>query len=107
MQADLRFSWLHIPHYWKCHVMAHIKSCFRWLQPDSYIEPKQCEILYSKEDLKCSWPNIITVLTKDQYGHLAHTPNLKVGFIMLFTLQFLVLQIHFLHHKAKTLVNSA
>ena len=52
---------------------------FRWLQPDSYIEPKQCEILYSKEDLKCSWPNVITVLTKDQYGQLAHTPNLKVS----------------------------
>ena len=52
--------------------------CFRWLQPDSYIDPKQCEILYSKEDLKCSWPNVVTVLTKDQYGHLAHTPNLKV-----------------------------
>ncbi|KAL4230611.1 E3 ubiquitin-protein ligase mycbp2 [Mactra antiquata] len=50
----------------------------RWLQPDSYVDPKQCTIQYNEEDLKCSWPNIITVLTKDQYGNQVYAPNLKV-----------------------------
>lgn len=50
----------------------------RWLQPDSYLDPSQCELMYSKEDLRCGWPALITVLTKDQYGQLVHVPNLKV-----------------------------
>ncbi|XP_052283534.1 E3 ubiquitin-protein ligase MYCBP2-like isoform X2 [Dreissena polymorpha] len=50
----------------------------RWLQPDSYVDPHLCTIQYSEEDLKCSWPNIITVFTKDQYGQLVYCPNLKV-----------------------------
>ncbi|CAE1311209.1 MYCBP2 [Acanthosepion pharaonis] len=50
----------------------------RWLQPDSYIDPRQCEVIYNKEELKCSWPAILTVLTKDQYGQVVHVPNLKV-----------------------------
>jgi E3 ubiquitin-protein ligase MYCBP2 len=52
---------------------------FRWLQPDSYVDPKQCSIQYNEEDLKCSWPNIITVLTKDQYNQQVYAPNLKVS----------------------------
>lgn len=51
----------------------------RWLQPDSYLDPSQCELMYSKEDLRCGWPALITVLTKDQYGQLVHVPNLKVN----------------------------
>ncbi|CAI9731993.1 E3 ubiquitin-protein ligase MYCBP2-like [Octopus vulgaris] len=50
----------------------------RWLQPDSYVDPRQCEVIYNKEELKCSWPAILTVLTKDQYGQVVHVPNLKV-----------------------------
>ncbi|XP_069130438.1 LOW QUALITY PROTEIN: E3 ubiquitin-protein ligase MYCBP2-like [Argopecten irradians] len=50
----------------------------RWLQPDSYLDPSQCEIVYNKEELKCSWPAVITVLTKDQYSHLVNVPELKV-----------------------------
>ncbi|XP_035827428.1 E3 ubiquitin-protein ligase MYCBP2 isoform X3 [Aplysia californica] len=50
----------------------------RWLQPDSYLDPKQCEIECSREDLKCSWPAMVTVYTKDQYGNLVNVPNLKM-----------------------------
>uniref|UniRef100_T1JCF5 RCR-type E3 ubiquitin transferase n=1 Tax=Strigamia maritima TaxID=126957 RepID=T1JCF5_STRMM len=50
----------------------------RWLQPDSYVDPKQCEVLYNKDDMKCGWPTVITILTKDQYGDAVHVPNLKV-----------------------------
>ncbi|XP_064637403.1 E3 ubiquitin-protein ligase MYCBP2-like isoform X3 [Lineus longissimus] len=50
----------------------------RWLQPDSYLDPKQCDIVYSKEELRCSWPAVITVITKDQYGQVVMVPNLKV-----------------------------
>ncbi|CAH1777009.1 unnamed protein product [Owenia fusiformis] len=49
-----------------------------WLQPDSYLDPKQCNILYNKDELKCGWPAVITVQTKDQYGELVHVPNLRV-----------------------------
>ena len=31
------------------------------------------------EGLRASWPTILTLLTRDQYGHLVHVPNLKVS----------------------------
>ena len=27
---------------------------------------------------RCSWPSIITVLTRDQYGEVVHVPNMRV-----------------------------
>jgi hypothetical protein len=51
----------------------------RWLQPDSYVDPARCEVLYSRDDMKCGWPAIVTVITKDQYGDVVHVPNLKVS----------------------------
>ncbi|KAH9488940.1 E3 ubiquitin-protein ligase mycbp2 [Bulinus truncatus] len=50
----------------------------RWLQPDSYLDPKQCEIECNQDELKCSWPAHVTVYTKDQYGQLVNVPNLKM-----------------------------
>lgn len=50
----------------------------RWLQPDSFVDPSQCEALYSREDMRCGWPAIVTVLTRDQYGEVVHVPGLKV-----------------------------
>ncbi|XP_055893471.1 E3 ubiquitin-protein ligase MYCBP2-like isoform X4 [Biomphalaria glabrata] len=50
----------------------------RWLQPDSYLDPKQCEIECNRDELKCSWPACVTVYTKDQYGQLVNVPNLKL-----------------------------
>ncbi|XP_054723026.1 E3 ubiquitin-protein ligase MYCBP2-like [Uloborus diversus] len=50
----------------------------RWLQPESYVDPKLCELLCSQEELKCGWPAIITVITKDQYGKIVQAPSLKV-----------------------------
>ncbi|XP_076287336.1 MYC binding protein highwire isoform X6 [Lasioglossum baleicum] len=50
----------------------------RWLQPDSFVDPAKCEVLYSKEEMKCGWPAIVTIYTKDQYGDIVHVPNLKV-----------------------------
>ncbi|EFN81009.1 Probable E3 ubiquitin-protein ligase MYCBP2 [Harpegnathos saltator] len=50
----------------------------RWLQPDSFVDPGQCEALYSREDMRCGWPAIVTVLTRDQYGEVVHVPGLKV-----------------------------
>lgn len=50
----------------------------RWLQPDSFVDPSKCEALYSKDDMKCGCPAIITVHTRDQYGDIVHVPNLKV-----------------------------
>ncbi|XP_014476555.1 PREDICTED: E3 ubiquitin-protein ligase MYCBP2 isoform X7 [Dinoponera quadriceps] len=50
----------------------------RWLQPDSFVDPTQCEALYSREDMRCGWPAIVTVLTRDQYGEVVHVPGLKV-----------------------------
>ncbi|XP_026302017.1 E3 ubiquitin-protein ligase MYCBP2 isoform X8 [Apis mellifera] len=50
----------------------------RWLQPDSFVDPSKCEALYSKDDMKCGCPAIVTVHTRDQYGDIVHVPNLKV-----------------------------
>ncbi|GAB6023050.1 hypothetical protein CHUAL_007142 [Chamberlinius hualienensis] len=49
----------------------------RWLQPDSYVEPKHCEISF-RDELRCGWTTIITVSTKDQYKDVVLAPNLKV-----------------------------
>lgn len=53
----------------------------RWLQPDSFVDPSKCEAVYSKDEMKCGWPAIVTILTKDQYGDVVHVPNLKVGLL--------------------------
>lgn len=50
----------------------------RWLQPDSFVDPSQCEALYSREEMRCGWPAIVTVLTRDQYGEVVHVSGLKV-----------------------------
>lgn len=50
----------------------------RWLQPECCVDPKQCELICSQEELKCGWPSLITIFTRDQYGYLVHVPNMKV-----------------------------
>lgn len=68
-----------------CATYQDVSCCTtRWLQPDSYLDPKQCEIECNRDDLKCSWPAVVTVYTKDQYGNLVNVPNLKVGVLYVF-----------------------
>ncbi|XP_067419374.1 E3 ubiquitin-protein ligase MYCBP2 isoform X7 [Emydura macquarii macquarii] len=50
----------------------------RWLQPDSYADPQKTSLILNKDDIRCGWPTIITVQTKDQYGDIVHVPNMKV-----------------------------
>nr|XP_034971958.1 E3 ubiquitin-protein ligase MYCBP2 isoform X12 [Zootoca vivipara] len=50
----------------------------RWLQPDSYADPQKTSLILNKDDIRCGWPTIITVQTKDQYGDVVHVPNMKV-----------------------------
>ncbi|KAJ8975748.1 hypothetical protein NQ317_015370 [Molorchus minor] len=50
----------------------------QWLQPGSRVDPAKCQVLYSREELHCGWPAIITVLTRDQYSDLVHVSNMKV-----------------------------
>ncbi|XP_068038506.1 E3 ubiquitin-protein ligase MYCBP2 isoform X17 [Anomalospiza imberbis] len=50
----------------------------RWLQPDSYADPQKTSLLLNKDDIRCGWPTVITVQTKDQYGEVVHVPNMKV-----------------------------
>ncbi|XP_076065953.1 MYC binding protein highwire isoform X3 [Oratosquilla oratoria] len=50
----------------------------RWLQPDSYVDVRGCEVLYSRDDLRAGWPAIVTILTRDQYNEVVHVPSLKV-----------------------------
>lgn len=59
-------------------VMLYFCDVCRWLQPESYIDPKQCVLQNIGDDLHCSWPVTLTVLTKDQYGNPVHAPKLKV-----------------------------
>ncbi|XP_063604995.1 E3 ubiquitin-protein ligase MYCBP2-like, partial [Penaeus indicus] len=50
----------------------------RWLQPDSYVDVRACEVLYSRDDMRAGWPAIVTILTRDQYSEVVHVPSLKV-----------------------------
>ena len=50
----------------------------RWLQPESYVDVDQCEVLIDHDNMSCNWPTIITVVTRDQYGKPVRVPNLKV-----------------------------
>lgn len=50
----------------------------RWLQPDPYADPAKCEVIYNRDDMRCGWPTIVTILTKDQYCEIVHVPNLKI-----------------------------
>ena len=34
--------------------------------------------MFRPGDLRCSWPAIITLVTRDQCGAAAHVPNMKV-----------------------------
>ena len=54
-------------------------SHFSWLQPEPHLDPKRCEVVYNADDMKCSWPSVITVLTRDQYGHLVVVVDLLVS----------------------------
>jgi hypothetical protein len=51
----------------------------QWLQPSSRVDPSKCQVLYSREELRCGWPAIITVLTRDQYSDLVNVANMKVS----------------------------
>ncbi|KAF6200677.1 hypothetical protein GE061_005120 [Apolygus lucorum] len=50
----------------------------RWLQPEPYVDPSRSELLYSREEMRCGWPAVLTVLTKDQYSDVVHVPNLRI-----------------------------
>ncbi|XP_064119634.1 E3 ubiquitin-protein ligase MYCBP2-like isoform X5 [Macrobrachium nipponense] len=50
----------------------------RWLQPDSYVDVRACEVLYSRDDMRAGWPAIVTIVTRDQYNEVVHVPSLKV-----------------------------
>jgi E3 ubiquitin-protein ligase MYCBP2 len=50
----------------------------RWLQPESFVDVDQCEVLFNQDDMKCNWPTIITIITHDQYGDVVQVPNLRV-----------------------------
>ncbi|XP_031781072.1 E3 ubiquitin-protein ligase MYCBP2 isoform X6 [Nasonia vitripennis] len=50
----------------------------RWLQPDSFIDPSKCEIVYASEEMRYGWPAVVTLVTRDQYGEIVHVPGLKI-----------------------------
>ncbi|XP_041463237.1 E3 ubiquitin-protein ligase MYCBP2-like isoform X3 [Lytechinus variegatus] len=50
----------------------------RWLQPESYVEPRQCDVIFTRDEIRCSVPTVVTVLSRDQYGGLVFVPGLKV-----------------------------
>ncbi|KAJ8916891.1 hypothetical protein NQ315_013359 [Exocentrus adspersus] len=50
----------------------------QWLQPGSRVDPNKSQVLYSREELHCGWPAIVTIITRDQYSDLVYVPNMKV-----------------------------
>lgn len=63
--------------------MSDVFLCYRWLQPDSYADPQKTSLILNKDDIRCGWPTVITVQTKDQYGDVVHVPNMKVTIVIL------------------------
>ena len=53
-------------------------STSSWLQPESYLDYKQCDLVIGADELRCNWPATIMLYTKDQYGKVVTVPNLKV-----------------------------
>ncbi|XP_030837055.1 E3 ubiquitin-protein ligase MYCBP2 [Strongylocentrotus purpuratus] len=50
----------------------------RWLQPESYVEPRQCDVIFTRDEIRCSVPTVVTVLSRDQYAGLVFVPGLKI-----------------------------
>ena len=50
----------------------------RWLQPESYVDVDACQVTFSVDDMRCNWPTIITVVTRDQYDDVVQVQNLRV-----------------------------
>ncbi|XP_022651457.1 E3 ubiquitin-protein ligase rpm-1-like isoform X3 [Varroa destructor] len=49
-----------------------------YLQPESFVDPLKCELLYNREELQRGITSSVTVIVKDQYSKLCTVPNLKV-----------------------------
>ena len=49
-----------------------------WLQPESYVSVDNSGVMFKSDEMRCSWPTIITIITRDQYGSIANVPNMKV-----------------------------
>jgi E3 ubiquitin-protein ligase MYCBP2 len=51
-----------------------------WLQPEPYVSVENCGVLFRREEeLRCAWPTVITIVTRDQYGAVVNVPNMKVN----------------------------
>lgn len=51
----------------------------RWLQPESHVDPARCQLVFPRDEMRCGWPAVVTLTTRDQYGEIVHVPNLKVN----------------------------
>ena len=65
----------------------------KWLQPDSYVDIRSCQVLYSKDDIRAGWPAIITIITHDQYNEVVFVPPLKVSLFLRKLFFFLLQQV--------------
>lgn len=50
----------------------------RWLQPDSFVDIQNCEVICPRTKIKCGWPTSLAVVIRDQYGDIIEVPTLKV-----------------------------
>ncbi|XP_076822444.1 E3 ubiquitin-protein ligase MYCBP2-like isoform X2 [Clavelina lepadiformis] len=53
----------------------------RWLQPDSFVDPKQCLLHLNVKSLVHTLPASVTIITRDQYGKPVHVPTMKVELV--------------------------
>ena len=49
-----------------------------WLQPEPFVSVENSGVIFKSDEMRCSWPTIITIITRDQYGSIANVPNMKV-----------------------------
>ncbi|KAG7189537.1 hypothetical protein KM043_017228 [Ampulex compressa] len=50
----------------------------KWLQPESFVDPSKCDVLYSRDEMRCGCPAIVTIVTRDQYGEIVNATGLKI-----------------------------
>nr|XP_022909947.1 E3 ubiquitin-protein ligase MYCBP2 isoform X2 [Onthophagus taurus] len=50
----------------------------QWLQPGSRLDPSKSHVIFSREEFRCGWPAMITILTCDQYADVVYVNHVTV-----------------------------
>ena len=72
---------LFLRHFVHCEPGTSGSRLAKWLQPESYVDADKSKVLFDAEEMRCNWPTIITVATRDQYGEVVQVPHMRVSVV--------------------------